>query len=58
MKESLKNRMREAGENLMAKAERKIDNMQGSGYNCCKKRKMSHSTSDSKRRKVVDIFTE
>jgi hypothetical protein len=39
MKESLKNRMREAGENLMARAERKINNMQGSGYKCAKSAK-------------------
>ncbi|KAF4529668.1 hypothetical protein B566_EDAN017509 [Ephemera danica] len=52
LKTSLKERMRDAGNNLMSKAEQKIDHMQGSGYKCCRKRKKQHFNAVSKRSKV------
>ena len=46
LKQSLKDRMRAAGDNLMTKAETKIDTMSGSGY----KRKRSGRVGQYKRR--------
>lgn len=58
IKESLKQRMREAGDNLMTKAEKKIDQMHGSGYK--RRRKRQSSTVSKKRlakKQKRDIFT-
>lgn len=59
LNESLKMRMREAGNNLMRRAESKIDGMKGSGYKCCRKRQKRHSAYDRKGSKLNnDIFSK
>lgn len=55
IKQSLKERMRTAGEHLMTKAEHKIDEMQGSGYKRRRSSKKLHKRPAKKQKR--DIFT-
>jgi hypothetical protein len=58
LKQSIKERMREAGDHLMTKAEHKIDEMQGSGYKRKRKRQgKAYSKKQTAKKQKRDIFT-
>jgi hypothetical protein len=62
LKDSVRERVTEAGQNLTAKAARKVESMVGSGYKRGKRKRKSHSVTLAKRRRlcqrkrVEDIF--
>ena len=53
MKESVRERVQQAGTNLTNKAARKMESMVGSGYKRRKRKRRSQSRVNAKRRKVV-----
>lgn len=57
IKQSLKHRMRDAGESLMTQVENKIDTMKGSGYKKMKRKRKQQSRRVVKRRRTSDIFS-